>query len=632
MRGIFRPSRANIAYAHDIFMAAVSLPLSLWLRMGPSIETVPSQFIVQSTSLFAIIAAAVFLPMGLYKGIWRYASVNDLIQITKAVTLAVLVFAFILFVVSRAEFLPRSLPVINWFVLMALLGGPRFVYRLSKDRHLELAANMTAKTGIPVLLMGAGDEAETFIRAIRRQPGAAYRIVGVLDEKGRRVGRHIRDVPVLGTPDQLDTIMRRLSGDRPQRLIVTKPGLDATLMRRLLDLAEAQGMTMARLPGLTAFQAGLGDEIEIRPVAVEDLLGRPQAVLDRPAMEAMIAGRRVLITGAGGTIGGELARQIVALRPAEIGLVDNAEFNLYSIDLEIGERAPGIARQAHLADVRNPQAMASVFSALKPELVFHAAALKHVPIVEDHVAEGVQTNIAGSRNVADLCREHGTGIMVLISTDKAVNPTNVMGATKRVAESYCQALDRARDEAGCRFLTVRFGNVLGSTGSVVPLFERQLAAGGPLTVTHRDITRYFMTTREAVELVLQASTLATSANTASGGIMVLDMGEPVKILDLAEQMIRLAGKRPYEDIEISIVGLRPGEKLYEELFHDAESLTPTENASIRLATPRVADHEVLVRAIDEICAAAHKNNNETCRNLLTRLVPEFRSGGSATAP
>ena len=636
MRGKLRLSRANIAYAHDIFMAAVSLPLSLWLRMGPSIESVPTEFIIQSTALFAIIAAALFLPMGLYKGIWRYASMNDLIQITKAVTLVVLVFALILFVVSRAEFLPRSLPIINWFVLMALLGGPRFIYRLVKDRHFEIAADTGGKPGIPVLLMGAGDEAETFIRAIRRQPGAAYRIVGVLDEKGRRVGRQIRDVPVLGTPDQLDVIMRRLAsdGERPQRMIVTKPGLDPALMRKLLDLAEAQGMTMARLPGLTAFQSGLDEDIEVKPVAVEDLLGRPQAVLDRPAMQALIAGRRVLITGAGGTIGGELARQIAALGPAEIGLVDSAEFNLYSIDLEIAERAPDIARQAHLADVRNSRAMAAVFATLKPELVFHAAALKHVPIVEDHAAEGVQTNIAGSRNIADLCREHDTRIMVLISTDKAVNPTNVMGATKRVAESYCQALDRARTQDGCRFLTVRFGNVLGSTGSVVPLFERQLAAGGPLTVTHKDITRYFMTTREAVELVLQASTLATSANTAAGGIMVLDMGDPVKILDLAEQMIRLAGKRPYEDIDISIVGLRPGEKLYEELFHDAESLAPTDNAAIQLATPRVADHEVLVRAIDEICAAARENNNESCRSLLARLVPEFQSGAadSATAP
>ncbi|MBT3929854.1 MAG: polysaccharide biosynthesis protein [Rhodospirillaceae bacterium] len=632
MRGKIRLSRANIAYAHDIFMAAVSLPLSLRLRMGPSIETVPTDFILQSTALFAIIAAAVFLPMGLYKGIWRYASMNDLIQITKAVTLAVLVFSLISFVVTRSEFLPRSLPVINWFVLMALLGGPRFIYRLVKDRHFELAVDSSGKSGIPVLLMGAGDEAETFIRAIRRQSGAAYRIVGVLDEKGRRVGRHIRDIPVLGTPVDLNAIMRRLAlrGERPQRMIVTKAGLDPALMRELLDLAEAQGMTMARLPRLTAFHAGLGDEIEVKPVAVEDLLGRPQTVLDRPAMQELISGRRVLITGAGGTIGSELARQIAALGPAELGLVDSAEFNLYSIDLEIGEAAPEITRHAHLADVRNPTAMAAVFAGLKPELVFHAAALKHVPIVENHVAEAVQTNIAGSRNVADLCREHGTQIMVLISTDKAVNPTSAMGATKRVAESYCQALDRAHDDGGCRFLTVRFGNVLGSTGSVVPLFERQLAAGGPLTVTHPDITRYFMTTREAVELVLQASTLGTSENTMAGGIMVLDMGDPVKILDLAEQMIRLAGKRPHEDIDIKYVGLRPGEKLYEELFHDAESLAPTDNAAIRLATPRVADREVLVRAIDEICAAARENNNDSCRSLLAHLVPEFQSSTADT--
>ncbi|MBT3399080.1 MAG: polysaccharide biosynthesis protein, partial [Rhodospirillaceae bacterium] len=512
------------------------------------------------------------------------------------------------------------------------LGGPRFIYRLVKDRHFELAVDSSGKSGIPVLLMGAGDEAETFIRAIRRQSGAAYRIVGVLDEKGRRVGRHIRDIPVLGTPVDLNAIMRRLAlrGERPQRMIVTKAGLDPALMRELLDLAEAQGMTMARLPRLTAFHAGLGDEIEVKPVAVEDLLGRPQTVLDRPAMQELISGRRVLITGAGGTIGSELARQIAALGPAELGLVDSAEFNLYSIDLEIGEAAPEITRHAHLADVRNPTAMAAVFAGLKPELVFHAAALKHVPIVENHVAEAVQTNIAGSRNVADLCREHGTQIMVLISTDKAVNPTSAMGATKRVAESYCQALDRAHDDGGCRFLTVRFGNVLGSTGSVVPLFERQLAAGGPLTVTHPDITRYFMTTREAVELVLQASTLGTSENTMAGGIMVLDMGDPVKILDLAEQMIRLAGKRPHEDIDIKYVGLRPGEKLYEELFHDAESLAPTDNAAIRLATPRVADREVLVRAIDEICAAARENNNDSCRSLLAHLVPEFQSSTADT--
>ena len=624
MRAKLPLGRAKIAYGHDIFMALLSLPLSLWLRMGSSIDTVPTEFVVQSTILFGVVAACVFWPMGLYRGIWRYASMNDLIQITKAVSLAVLIFVPILFITSRAEFLPRSLPIINWFVLMTLLGGPRFLYRLIKDRHFSLTADPSGKPGVPVLLVGAGDEAEAFIRDLNRQPGAAYRVVGILDEKGRRIGQHIRNVPVLGKPDDLASVMRRLAlrAESPQRLIVTRRGLDPAFMRHLLDLAETHGMSMARLPRLTELQSGIGDAIEVKPVAVEDLLGRPQAVLDRPAMEALIKGSRVLVTGAGGTIGSELVRQIAALEPARLDLVDNSEFNLYSIDLEVGEKPDSPAHHPHLADVRDKTAMRAVFADARPDLVFHAAALKHVPIVETHVAEGVLTNIGGSRIVADLCRETGARKMVLISTDKAVNPSSAMGATKRVAESYCQALDRARGEGECRFLTVRFGNVLGSTGSVVPLFERQLAAGGPLTVTHRDITRYFMTTREAVELVLQASTLGAEE---PGGIFVLDMGEPVRIVDLAEQMIRLAGKRPYEDVRIEFVGLRSGEKLYEELFHDAESLSPTDNASIQLATPRVADRAVLERAIEALWQAARDGNNSACRDQLGQLVPEFHS-------
>lgn len=629
MRAKLPLGRAKIAYGHDIFMASVSVPLSLWLRMGASIETVPQEFIIQSTALFAVVAACVFWPMGLYRGIWRYASMNDLIAITKAVSLAVLIFVPILFVSSRAEFLPRSLPIINWFVLMALLGGPRFLYRLVKDRHFELTVDASGKAGVPVLLVGAGDEAEGFIRDLARQPGPAYRVVGLLDEKGRRVGQHIRNVPVLGTPDELPAVMRRLAlrAERPQRLVVTRRGLDPTFMRHLLDLAETHGMAMARLPRLTEFESGIDEGIAVKPVAVEDLLGRPQAVLDRPAMENLVKGQRVLITGAGGTIGSELVRQIVALGPARLDLVDNSEFNLYAIDLGVSEVSDGLEHHAHLTDVRDRTTLANVFAAARPDLVFHAAALKHVPIVETHVAEGVLTNIGGSRNVADLCRESGAQKMVLISTDKAVNPSSAMGATKRVAESYCQALDHARAEGECQFLTVRFGNVLGSTGSVVPLFERQLAAGGPLTVTHRDITRYFMTTREAVELVLQASTLGAQE---PGGIFVLDMGEPVRIADLAEQMIRLAGKRPYEDVDIEFVGLRSGEKLYEELFHDGESLAPTDNASIQLATPRVADREVLERAIDELWNAAREGNNTACRAQLNQLVPEFQSDTSAT--
>jgi FlaA1/EpsC-like NDP-sugar epimerase len=631
MRAKLPLGRAKIAYGHDIFMASLSLPLSLWLRMGSSIDTVPAEFVIQSTIMFGVVAACVFWPMGLYRGIWRYASMNDLIQITKAVSLAVLIFVPILFITSRAEFLPRSLPIINWFVLMALLGGPRFLYRLIKDRHFKLTADPTGKPGVPVLLVGAGDEAEAFIRDLNRQPGAAYRVVGILDEKGRRIGQHIRNVPVLGKPDDLTSVMRRLAlrAESPQRLIVTRRGLDPAFMRHLLDLAETHGMSMARLPRLTELQMGIGDAIEVKPVAVEDLLGRPQAVLDRPAMEALVKGCRVLVTGAGGTIGSELVRQIAALGPARLDLVDNSEFNLYSIDLEVGEKPDNPEHHPHLADIRDASAMRAVFADARPELVFHAAALKHVPIVETHVAEGVLTNIGGSRIVADLCRETRARKMVLISTDKAVNPTSAMGATKRVAESYCQALDRARAPGDCQFLTVRFGNVLGSTGSVVPLFERQLAAGGPLTVTHRDITRYFMTTREAVELVLQASTLGAGE---PGGIFVLDMGEPVRIVDLAEQMIRLAGKRPYEDVGIEFVGLRSGEKLYEELFHDAESLAPTDNASIRLATPRVADRAVLEQAIDTLWQAARTGDNPACRDQLGQLVPEFHSDTPNSEP
>jgi O-antigen biosynthesis protein WbqV len=364
----------------------------------------------------------------------------------------------------------------------------------------------------------------------------------------------------------------------------------------------------------------------VQPIDVEDLLGRPQAVLDRPAMQHLVGGRRVLVTGAGGTIGSELVRQLAAFGPARLTLVDNSEFNLYTIDQELGRDRPDLSREVRLADVRDRGHIGAVIAGAEPELVFHAAALKHVHLVEENAGEGVLTNVVGSRNVADLCREYGVEAMVQVSTDKAVNPTGVMGATKRAAEAYCQALDIAGADDGdrrTRYVTVRFGNVLGSTGSVVPLFQQQIARGGPLTVTHRDVSRYFMTTREAVELILQASVLGTRDGAASGRIFVLDMGTPVKIVDLAEKMIRLAGKRPYKDIDITFTGLRPGEKLHEELFHYGEATTPTDNAAIRLAAPRIADHQVLARAIDELTRTAGAGDDARCRDILRRIVPEY---------
>jgi O-antigen biosynthesis protein WbqV len=346
-------------------------------------------------------------------------------------------------------------------------------------------------------------------------------------------------------------------------------------------------------------------------------------------MSRLVAGRRVLVTGAGGTIGAELVRQIAALGPAHLTLFDVAEYQLYLIDLDLAERFPEVPRASLLGDVRDRARLDEVMAGARPELVFHAAAYKHVPMVEANPVEGVLTNVVGTRNLAEACRAAGVAAMVMISTDKAVHPTNVMGATKRLAEGICQALDLlGRREGGAtRFITVRFGNVLGSTGSVVPLFQRQLARGGPLTVTHPEVTRYFMTVAEAVELVLQAAALASSDHPPpgieAGGIFVLEMGEAVRIADLARQMIRLAGFVPDRDVKIEFVGLRPGEKLAEELFHEAEPPVATESDGLLLARPRTTDYAMLARGLKELEEAARDRDSARCQAVLARLVPEF---------
>jgi O-antigen biosynthesis protein WbqV len=373
----------------------------------------------------------------------------------------------------------------------------------------------------------------------------------------------------------------------------------------------------------------------LRPVAIEDLLNRPQLPLDRDGIARLVHGRRVLVTGAGGTIGSELARQVAALGPERLVLVDNGEYALWQIDQELGEQGT-VARQCVIADIRDAGRIGAVMQAHRPELVFHAAALKHVPMVEANPLEGLLTNACGTRNVADAARAAGAVAMVLISTDKAVNPTSVMGASKRLAEMYCQALDieaRAKAPAGAamRCITVRFGNVLGSTGSVVPLFQRQLAKGGPLTVTHPEMQRYFMTVREAVGLVLEASVAGISLPMDEGGIFVLDMGEPVKIVDLARQMIRLAGLRPDLDIGIQFTGLRPGEKLFEELFHGREPPRPTGTPGLLMATPRTADPALVGRAIEEIASAARGGHTKLALSMLGRLVPEFDHNADGSA-
>ena len=623
------PHRGYLVYSHDIILTVLSFYISLYLRLGDGLLAYFSlETLFFGGALFGIIAAGVYLYQDLYRGVWRYASLNDLLAITRAVTLVVLLFLLVMFLWARLDNLPRSYLAINWFVLMALLGAPRFIYRLMKDRSIDLRMENIDATSVPVLLVGAGDPAEEFIRSLSRTQDSSYRIVGIISETAGRVGRNIHGVPVMGTINNVISIINKLekSGKKPQRLILTREDMDGSQVRGLLDASTKAGLTLARLPRLTEFKSGIVDTTEVRPVAIEDLLGRPQKPLDRISMAGLIKGKKVLITGSGGSIGSELVRQICDLKPAELTLLDSSEYSLYSIDMEISVTHPDIVRRAIITDVRDHQAIYRLFSDVNPELVFHAAALKHVPLVEANPCEGVLTNVVGTKNIADACVKTGVLTMVMISTDKAVNPTNVMGASKRIAELYCQALDiKHSADDGTRFVTVRFGNVLGSTGSVVPLFQKQLASGGPLTVTDPLMKRYFMTIREAVELILQASALGDDNNAQIGKIFVLDMGEPVLIIDLARQIIRLAGLVPDRDINIKITGLRPGEKLFEEMFHGGEPLVETQCQGILLAAPRGTDSATITHTIENLAKAAYEADLGKVMMLIGKLVPEYKT-------
>ena len=445
--------RAVFAYLHDIAMAALSFVISLYLRLGGEVVSYQLRLTAIYILAFTLIAAVVYRLTGLYRGIWRYASLPDLYNIARAVSLTILVFLPLMFVLTRLETLPRSTLLINWFVLVTLLGAPRLAYRLFKDRGLDHVLERAKHQTVPVLLISAKEGADTFIREMMHNPRAVYRVVGVLADTPSRVGREIYRVPVLGTINSLEEVVARLDrrGKRPQKLIITARNLSGDQVRKLLDRADALAIPLARLPRLTDFQRNLDDpDRALEPIALEDLLGRPQAVLDRASMSRLIQGRRVLVTGAGGTIGAELSRQIAALSPARLVLLDSSEFALYSIDIELREQQPQLLLVPVLRDVRDRAQIDAVLADERPEIVFHAAALKHLPMVEANPTEGVLTNIAGSRNVAEAARAFGVSTVVMISTDKAVNPTSVMGATKRIAESFCQALDLYEFAAGGR--------------------------------------------------------------------------------------------------------------------------------------------------------------------------------------
>lgn len=618
--------RVLLVALHDIVMAAISLPLAIWLRFWiVDIDWSPVEA-WRPTVIFAAVAAVVFRYTGLYRGIWHFASLRDMLAILRGSLLSLLIFVPLLFVFTRLADYPRSALVMQFFILMLLLAGPRILYRAWKEGSLSTVLWRGEDKRIPVVLIGSNLAADAFIREMERSQ-ASYRVVGIVDNSAGRHGRDLRGIRVLGHLADLPEIvsgMRLL--DRPRRVIIADDRLDGRAIRELIETAAQLGISVARLPRMTEFRKE-GEAAQVTSIDVEDLLGRPQRVLDRSAVMRLIAGRRILVTGAGGTIGSELVRQVAALDPAAIVLFEQSEHALYQIDMELAERFPAVPRVPVLGDVRDPEAVDSVFAAQRPEIVLHAAAYKHVPLVEANVGEGLLTNVRGTQIVAQACQRHGVAVMVMISTDKAVNPTNVMGATKRIAEMICQSLDLERMATrsnATQYVTVRFGNVLGSSGSVVPLFQRQLSQGGPLTVTHPDVTRFFMTTREAVELILQAAAMPSDTVHAEGKIFVLDMGEPVRIQDLARQMIRLAGLEPDRDVKIAFTGLRPGEKLYEEVLHSAETTVPTPQEGVMLAAPRVIDRAELERAIAGLIVSAQQRDTAALIAGIAALVPEFQ--------
>jgi FlaA1/EpsC-like NDP-sugar epimerase len=548
-----------------------------------------------------------FVVFGVHRGAWRFTSTHDLLVILKSVVVGTAVVAFSIFLATRLVAVPRSVFPLHGVFLVGLLIGTRVLYKIFRDRQISRGK------GKRVLIVGAGAAGDMLLKDLGRNHDLHYDVVGFIDDDQSKKGREIQGVRVLDRCAAIPQLARLL---QIELILIAVPSASAEQMRSMVEYCERSATPFRTLPKVQHILDGTASSADLRSVELDDLLGRDPVNLDWEAMAQMIKGRRVLITGGAGSIGGELCRQIARLEPAEIILLEQNEFNLYSLALELKERFPLVRFWSLLGDVCDRETVRFHFSRYRPEIVFHAAAYKHVPMLQDQIRETIHNNTVGTMVTAKAAVESGVEKFVLISTDKAVNPTSMMGVSKRLAEMVAQLNN---SESNTAFVTVRFGNVLGSAGSVVPLFERQIQAGGPVTVTDPMMTRYFMTTSEACQLILQACAIG-----GGGEIFVLNMGEPVKIDYLARQMIRLSGKVPDEEIEVKYTGLRPGEKLTEELFHPDEDLTPTSYDKILLAQSRSVDSAYLAEQLAQLRAAVEVYDIERAREIAVALVPEYR--------
>jgi FlaA1/EpsC-like NDP-sugar epimerase len=591
--------------AHDLAMVWLVWYGLHWMRYAvePSAPVLPLWSI--QTVIVLSVQALVFWKVGLYRGLWRFASVPDLWNILKAAVVGVLGVMLGLFLYDRMDSVPRAVLVLYPVVLAAMLGAPRLMYRAWKDAQSEGSRASSTR----VLILGAGQAGEALVRDLRRF--GTYHPVGFLDDAPRLRGSKMHGIPVLGRIEELPEIARETAA---QLVVIAAPSADATALQRIVDVCERSGVPFRMVPRLQDVLEGRSLPGELKEVAIEDLLGRKPVLPDWKAIRAWLGGRSVLVTGAGGSIGAELCRQCARHGARRIALVEMDELALMTTESALRRDFPEIEIMPILGDCGDRAVIDFAIGRAAPEAVFHAAAYKHVPVLEAQLREAVRNNVLATHAVARACREASVGTFVLISTDKAVDPVNVLGATKRMAEMVCQAL------ADCptRFVTVRFGNVLDSAGSVVPLFREQIRAGGPVTVTDADVTRFFMTIPEACQLILQASAIGTHE-----AVYTLDMGEPVPIRLLAEQMIRLAGKQPGRDVAIVYTGLRPGEKLHETLFHADERYRPTQHPKILQAEPRKVPTSQVFDQVAAFTDACARYDLIALARLLREAVPEF---------
>ena len=598
--------RAALAFAHDVLASAVCWVLAFWLRFNLDI---PGEFlpaIAAAVTAAVPLHALIFWSLGLYRGSWRFASLPDLKRIAFACLIGALAVPALLAFFRADVSVPRSTFILAPFLLAAIMSGSRIAYRAWKERALYGHIHLT---GEPVLVIGAGDITVNLLREMERS--SQWRAVGILDDDPAWHGQVLLGVKVLGGLSEVGRWAQQLDS---RHAIVSLPASSAGVRRRAAELAGAAGLTVLTVPSYDDLLSGKVTVSQIRRIELEDLLGRDQVVLDDRGLHQLLTGKVVMVTGAGGSIGSELARQIAKFEPARLVLFELNEYALYCIEQEFLTAKDPVA--SIIGDVRDPGRVQAVLSRFRPVVVFHAAAYKHVPLMEvDNAWEAVQNNVLGTLCLARAARDHGVEKFVLVSTDKAVNPTNVMGATKRLSERACQGL---QCPGGTAFVVVRFGNVLGSTGSVIPKFREQISRGGPLTVTHPEVTRYFMSIPEAAQLVLQAGLMGNG-----GEIFVLEMGEPVRIVDLARDMIRLSGFSE-EDIGIEITGLRPGEKLHEELLSDSENSLPTPHPKLRIAKADEAPNETWLHEVEAWLSRPHPPGDEEVRLELGRWVPEYK--------